>query len=160
MKRIAPHRFRRNGFTIIELMMTLAILGVILMIAAPSFNDLALKSRVSSAATEIQLSLLLARSEAVKRNATVSIAPVNPAAWSEGWNVAYVDAGGVTRTLKTQAAYTGTMTVNGPATVVAYGRDGRLTGTTDVTFAVTVPDHARVPAKVVAVDLSGRPSVH
>ena len=160
MKPFSPSRGRLAGFTIIELMMTMVILGVVVTLAVPSFNNFALKNRVNGASTEIQLSLLLARSEAVKRNSTVSITSANTAAWTQGWNVTYVDVGGTTRTLKTQAAYTGSMTVTGPAAAVAYGRDGRLTGTTAVTFTITVPGNTNITAKTVAVDVSGRPNVH
>jgi type IV fimbrial biogenesis protein FimT len=160
MKPFTLIRDRLSGFTVIELMMTMVVLGVIVTLAVPSFNDFVLKTRVNSAATEIQMSLLLARSEAVKRNTTVSITPANTAAWTQGWNVTYVDGGGTTRTLKAQAAYTGAMTVTGPAAAVAYGRDGRLTGTTAVTFTVNVPGNANITTKTVAVDVSGRANVH
>jgi type IV fimbrial biogenesis protein FimT len=160
MKQLTPPRHHHAGFTLIELLMTMVILGLIVTLAVPSFNAFVLKSRVNGAATEIQMSLLLARSEAVKRNATVSIAPVNTAAWSQGWSVTYVDGGGTTRTLKTQIAYTGAMAVTGPAAAVAYGRDGRLTSTTAVTFTVNVPGNTNITTKTVAVDVSGRPNVH
>jgi type IV fimbrial biogenesis protein FimT len=152
-------RERTGGFTIIELMLTIAVLGIIVTLAVPSFNNFILKTRVNSASTEIQMSLLLARSEAVKRNATISITPINTADWTLGWDVTFVDGGGVTRKLKTQAAYTGAMTVVGPAAAVAFGRDGRLTSTA-ATFTVSVPGNTRVTAKNVVVDVSGRPNVH
>lgn len=160
MKRLMRVRDRVNGFTVIELMLTMVVLGVIVTLAVPSFNNFVLKSRVNSAATEIQMSLLLARSEAAKRNTTISITPVNTAAWTQGWNVTYVDSGGTTRNLKVQAAYTGAMTVTGPAAAVAFGRDGRLTSTTAVTFTVNVPGNTNITTKTVAVDLSGRPNVN
>ena len=153
-------RNRLGGFTLIELMMTMVVVGILVTLAAPSFNDFVLKSRVNSATTELQMSLLLARSEAAKRNSGVTITPVNTAAWTQGWSVTYVDGGGTTRTLKTVDAYSGAMTVTGPTAALAYGRDGRLTGASAVTFTVNVPGNANITAKTVAVDLSGRPNVH
>lgn len=160
MNRLTPRRDHHTGFTVIELMITMVILGVIVTLAIPSFNNFVLKSRVNSAATEIQTSLLVARSEAVKRNSSVSITPVDTAAWTQGWSVTYVDGGGTTRTLKTQPAYTGAMTVTGPTAAVVYGRDGRLTSTTAVTFTVNVPGNTNITTKTVAVDVSGRPNLH
>ena len=153
-------RNRLSGFTLIELMMTMVIVGILVTLAAPSFNNFVLKSRVNSAATELQMSLLLARSEAAKRNSGVTITPVDTAAWTQGWSVTYVDGGGTTRTLKTVDAYNGAMTVTGPTAALAYGRDGRLTSASAVTFTVNVPGNANITAKTVAVDLSGRPNVH
>ena len=153
-------RNRLNGFTLIELMMTMVIVGILVTLAAPSFNNFVLKSRVNSAATELQMSLLLARSEAAKRNSGVTITPVNTAAWTQGWSVTYVDGGGTTRTLKTVDAYTGAMTVTGPTAALAYGRDGRLTSASAVTFTVNVPGNANITAKTIAVDLRGRPNDH
>ena len=152
--------FRLNGFTLIELMMTMVIVGILVTLAAPSFNNFVLKSRVNSAATELQMSLLLARSEAAKRNSSVTIAPVDTTAWTQGWSVTYVDGGGTTQTLKTVAAYTGAMTVTGPTSALAFGRDGRLTGASAATFTINVPGNANITTKTVAVDLSGRPNVH
>ena len=153
-------RYRLSGFTLIELMMTMVIVGILVTLAAPSFNNFVLKSRVNSAATELQMSLLLARSEAAKRSSSVTITPVDTTAWTQGWSVTYVDGGGTTRTLKAVDAYTGAMTVTGPTAALVYGRDGRLTGTSAVTFTVNVPGNANITAKTVAVDLSGRPNVH
>ena len=154
------NRYRLSGFTLIELMMTMVVVGILVTLAAPSFNNFVLKSRVNSAATELQMSLLLARSEAAKRNSGVTITPVDTTAWTQGWSVTYVDGGGTTRTLKTVDAYTGAMTVTGPSAALAFGRDGRLTGASAVTFTVNVPGNANITAKTVAVDLSGRPNVH
>ncbi|MEO8165664.1 MAG: GspH/FimT family pseudopilin [Betaproteobacteria bacterium] len=160
MKPYSPNR-RLSGFTIIESMITIVVLSVMVTVAIPWFTDLVLKNRVNSTATDIQMSLLLARSEAVKRNTTASITPTDNTAWTKGWMVTYVDGGGTTRTLKTQAAYPGgAMTVTGPPAVVAYGREGRLTGTTSVTLTVNVPGNSRVKARTVAVDVGGRPNVH
>ena len=154
------NRYRLSGFTLIELMMTMVVVGILVTLAAPSFNNFVLKSRVNSAATELQMSLLLARSEAAKRNSGVTITPVDTTAWTQGWSVTYVDGVGTTRTLKTVDAYNGAMTVTGPTAALAYGRDGRLAGASAVAFTVNVPGNANITAKTVAVDLSGRPNVH
>jgi type IV fimbrial biogenesis protein FimT len=81
------------GFTIIELMITLAVIGVLLALAAPSFSDIILSSRLSSYANDFVASTHLARSEAIKRNARVSICvsangtSCTTGNWSQGWVV-------------------------------------------------------------------------
>lgn len=78
---------QQSGFTLIELMITLALLGIILGIAMPLLTDFAIKQRVSSKANEMMLSLAFARSEAIKRNLDIRVMPVTAAhnGWKDGW---------------------------------------------------------------------------
>lgn len=80
---------RVKGFTLIELMIAIAILGIIVGLAAPAMSDFAVRQRVSGQASEIMLALAFARSEAVKQNREIVILPnINSATgWSNGWCV-------------------------------------------------------------------------
>lgn len=60
-----------RGFTLIEMMLVIAILGIILAMAIPSFSDLLARRRVDAAANEFLGAFNLAKSEAVKRNAQI-----------------------------------------------------------------------------------------
>ncbi len=62
---------RQQGFTLIELLVTIAVLGLLLGIAVPSFQDMLRNSKVTSITNELVASLQMARSEALRRNATV-----------------------------------------------------------------------------------------
>jgi type IV fimbrial biogenesis protein FimT len=61
---------RATGFTLLELMVTLAVLGILLGIAVPSFQSSLTNSRLTTAANDLVGALQAARSEAIKRNAT------------------------------------------------------------------------------------------
>lgn len=61
------------GFTLVELMVTVAVLAILLAIATPSFTSIINGNRLASGANELVASLQLARSEAVKRNRSVAI---------------------------------------------------------------------------------------
>ena len=67
-RRIAP-----SGFTLVELMVAVAVLAVLLVIAVPSFKRLTLSNRLSTTANDVVLAVNTARIEAIKRNATTLV---------------------------------------------------------------------------------------
>ena len=77
---------RGRGFTIIEMMMVVAILGIFAGLAAPSMADLLASTAVKGAATDFYSALIAARSEAIKRRTNATVAPVG-ADWTTGWTV-------------------------------------------------------------------------
>jgi type IV fimbrial biogenesis protein FimT len=87
----------QKGFTLIELMVTLAVLAVAVGIAAPSFKSQVLNNRSVTLGSDLVTALNFARVEAVKRGARVSICPSTDGAtciggtqWAKGWMV-FVD---------------------------------------------------------------------
>src|SRR6185312_15515867 len=66
----APTRRRQRGFTLVELMVTVAVAAVLLMIAVPSFRNITLSNRLNTAANDLVNAISVARMEAVKRNAS------------------------------------------------------------------------------------------
>lgn len=88
---------RTRGFTIIELMTVVAVLGVALAIGVPSMSSFLLDNRLVSDLNSLSSALTLARSEAIKQNRrTVVCASVDGATcvtdgkWEKGWMV-FVD---------------------------------------------------------------------
>ena len=69
-----------QGFTLIELMIGIVILGILLVIAVPSFSRLLAEQRLRTASSELRNTLALARAEAVNRNESVKVL-----ASSSGW---------------------------------------------------------------------------
>lgn len=62
-----------RGFTLVELMVGLAIMAVLLAAAAPFMGDLVANARLREAGNAVFSELLMAQSEAVKRNTTVRL---------------------------------------------------------------------------------------
>jgi type IV fimbrial biogenesis protein FimT len=75
-----------RGFTLVELLMGLAILSIVTTTVVPSFSQLLAEQRLRQVSNELRMSLTLARSEAIKRNQTVNVLPAE-SAWSDGWCV-------------------------------------------------------------------------
>lgn len=85
---------RLRGFTLIELMITLALAAIILTLGVPSFRDIILNNRAATQSNELVTAMNVARSEAVRRGARVSVCPSNDQAtctggtdWAIGWIV-------------------------------------------------------------------------
>ncbi len=76
-----------RGFTLIELMITLAIAAILLTVGVPSFNQVIKNSRLSTQANSLVTALNLGRSEAVKRGQAVTICKsANSTSCVGNWN--------------------------------------------------------------------------
>ena len=137
---------RHQGFTLIEMMVTVSILAILLGVAVPSFQSFVANQKVKSASYDLSMALVAARSEAVKRNADITIAPETVDDWVSGWTVKW----GATTLLK-QQALTGVTITKGPSTIV-YKASGRPTAGSN--FEI----HGSSAIRCVKVDTSGIPS--
>lgn len=91
-KTLRPARAR--GFTMIELMVAISIIAILGMLAVPAVNGVMLSSRLTGGANSFLASALLARSEAIKRNAVVRLCRsssrtscATSGGWEQGWIV-------------------------------------------------------------------------
>lgn len=79
-------RIGHGGFTLVELMIALAVLAIMVAIATPSFREISLNNRSSSSINNLLADLSMARSEAVKVARTASVAALG-GDWNTGWEV-------------------------------------------------------------------------
>lgn len=62
-----------RGFTLVELLVVIALVAIILALAAPSFTSTLARKRLEGVASELATDLHYARSEAMQRNASVGV---------------------------------------------------------------------------------------
>lgn len=76
-----------QGFTLTELMVTVAIIGIVASLAVPSFQDMIERSRLKEAVESLRSDLMFARTEAIKRSVGINVAIVeNGSDWCYGIN--------------------------------------------------------------------------
>jgi len=96
--------FRRRhatqfGFTIIELMITVAILAIMIGVGAPALRDFVIRSRLVTQASDLTVALQTARSEANRRSQRVMVCKASSTYsacatgtdWGAGW-IVFVDS--------------------------------------------------------------------
>lgn len=85
--------YRSHGFTLVELMVALAIAVILITIGLPSFSEMIASNRVTSQTNDLVSALNTARYEAIRRGAPVCVKRVSGTAqnWAGGWRV-FVDS--------------------------------------------------------------------
>lgn len=139
----------QRGFTLVEVVTVMSILVVVATLAGPYLRAFVIQQNVRNAAYELMSDLTFARSEAVKRNTSVTVSRVGT--WSGGWTV----AAGAT-TLRQHPAFPASITI----TMANPSVDFYLTGRASAAAGFTVDDaggQASIPAQCVSVDPAGRP---
>ncbi len=151
---------RAAGFTLIELMVTIAVLAIALTIAVPNFSNLIASNRAESQNTALVNAFSVARSEAVKLGTDVTVVPTDNSSWNNGWQVRQgttilrefpaLNKASLTRTT---AGYTG---------VVSFNSRGQLAGATlgqAASFLFCVDgDHERLERRV-SINAMGRVAI-
>lgn len=142
-----------RGFTLMELMITLTILGILMSLAAPSLSQFITEQRLKSVSFELQGSLMLARNAAMTRGlpASVSVTAKN-SDWANGWTVA---TGGVT--LGDAGAVERISITTQPTNITAFAYTGDGRATSVPSFSLSVPSNAKVKPRCIRIDTSGMP---
>ena len=77
------------GFTIIELMIGLAVAGILLAIAVPAFNDLQARNALRATSADFITAINTARIQAVNLRTDVTLKPISGSDWGAGWMIEY-----------------------------------------------------------------------
>ncbi|MFT5643528.1 MAG: type IV fimbrial biogenesis protein FimT [Janthinobacterium sp.] len=151
MSKLTLARQRQLGFTLHELMISLAIVSILGVLAMPPMAAMIATQRMKSVASDLYAALIRARSEAIKRNAETTLSPNIALLWQSGWSIPA--PGNTAQTLADHGAIA-RATITGPSSVV-YLANGRIKGDTAPSFDIGVA--GANTRRCVMVDLSGRP---
>lgn len=158
-----------HGFTLMELLVTMAVAAILLAIAVPNYQTFVLNSRMTGQSNDFLSALQLARSEAVKRGTRVSVCKSADSAactaggtWAQGW-IVFEDGGvqgtldGADTLLRAFPALSGNDTLVGNASVVnfvSYQASGATAGTIG-TVSLCPPGPAVVPGRDIQITAPG-----
>jgi type IV fimbrial biogenesis protein FimT len=86
-------RWRQSGFTLVELMVTLAVLVILAMLAIPSYSDFFVKSRLRGATDDIVSLLNASRINSVKLQRQINVSEKGTGVGTDWWVGAVAEAG-------------------------------------------------------------------
>lgn len=156
-------RSTERGFTLIELMTTVAILAIVIRFAIPGMNDVILSNRLTSYANDFVSSALSARGEAIKRNRVVTLCAAAAGSstcatnggWQQGWIVVDLTAGAVIR--RQEALETGYQLRDAAVIRIDYQPTGLPNTGLTMTLCKTTSDTK--PTRTIRVGATGQASV-
>lgn len=163
-----------RGFTLIEMMVVVAVMVIVGMALTVSFSGTVAGYRIAGAANSLSRDLQYARAEALKRGQPVSVCASSDGAscsgstsWQTGWIVFYdangngaVDTSGgdVVLRAETQNPGKNTLSADNSVSAVTFNRQGSIAGlpANPVTFTLHEPTGSASLTRCVALVPSGR----
>jgi type IV fimbrial biogenesis protein FimT len=154
----------QRGFTILELMFTVAVAAVLVTVGVPSFNTFLQNTRATTYANDLVLALNLARSEATRRGAPVRVCASADAEecsdsddWSTGW-IVITAADEVLRTWDQRDGGADVVVGQSGLTEVQFEARGSLAAANTV-IEIRLPNCTGNQGRDVAVSRTGRVAV-
>ena len=83
-----------RGFTLIEILVVVAVVSIMLSIAVPSFTSFISSYKATAAINDFLQSVVQTRNEAMRQSRSMTMAPVTPGDWRSGWIIFHDTASG------------------------------------------------------------------
>ncbi|MGI4839188.1 MAG: GspH/FimT family pseudopilin [Janthinobacterium lividum] len=150
-------RDRNKGFSLIELMVTVAVLAILVSVGIPTFSTLIRNNRADADTNEFYRALNYARLEAINRGVNVRVVPATTGA---GWNTPLnVQIGATVTSSNPALRMIGAMSTNAtmtPSSNLSYIEFNNLGGLANPTAALTMAYANGATTRNVGVCLNGR----
>ena len=146
-------RAQERGFTMAELMIALGVGAILMALAAPPLMSMIATQRLKTTAFDLYSAMSYARSEAIKRDAVVTIVP-RGGTFTNGYDLV---VGGTT--LRSQAGSRGVAVSAPPGVTLAFDGYGRLTVPVRYQLELTSGQVTTAPRRCVIIGTSGHPSI-
>lgn len=159
-----------KGFTLVELMLTLAVAAILLAVAVPSYRSFVQGNRAASQANAFLRALTFTRSEAVKRAEVVTICQSDDQntcgsdkdSWQDGW-IVFSDSpphgtlnSSTDTLLQAGDGLSGGSTLKAGTDFISYAASGaRVDSTNTITFTLTPADSQADMQRLICVTSSG-----
>lgn len=160
-----PQRSDSRGFTLMELLIAMAMVAILIGVALPSFRESMVRTTVTQTGNDLVADLNLARAESVKRGLSTAVV-AKLGNWSSGWEVRvdidgndnYMDGGD--QVLRDHDAIDplyrllGSRRAGAATTQVAYNATGAVNGGA-YDFVVCRPANTNAQNRAVLVEANG-----
>ncbi|MFP4209434.1 MAG: GspH/FimT family pseudopilin [Wenzhouxiangella sp.] len=136
----------QRGLTLLELMITIAVLAILVTAGIPQFQRLIQSNQTTSGANDLLSSLQLARSESVRRGSPVTLCPSTDQStcsgsdWSVGWVV--IDPADATAPIRVTESLPGNVAISTQVSAVNFNAVGTTADATS--FVVAAGDQNRI----------------
>jgi type IV fimbrial biogenesis protein FimT len=165
---------QQHGFTLVELIVTLAILAILLTIGTPMIGTMLESNRAKVRSVELRKALIATQQIATDTNTIVSLCPINgtndgcdagaPRDWSKGWLLFTDPAGAGTydageTILHVFQSTEGPHTIVGAPNFIRYRPSGDIDNGVAATFNIEYPHCTNTQARRVDVSVTGRITV-
>ena len=144
-----PRRPER-GFTLTELVVTIAIAGILAALAVPSFNNVIATEHAKAAASELYASFYTARAEAIRLDQQM-VTSAATGGWKYGWST----TGGGTTVDNHGATKQTSITEASGATTVTFYPSGRLAVGVAPQFVITASTGRAMSTQCVSINPTG-----
>lgn len=167
---------KNSGFTLVELLITLAVAAVLLTTAVPSMTSMIVNNRITTQANDFIGAIQYARSESLRRSSFVTICPSSNgtscavlSGSSHNWAIGYiiftdddgdgtVDAGD-DEIIRIFEELAGETTFVGDATNLRYMPTGYQNGTSTAAFTLSASNCTGDKERVININSIGRPTI-
>ncbi len=159
------NRPKRHGFTVVELMVTLAIAAVLISYALPAFNGFVAQRTISAKVSDFVIAINYARSEAAKLGGTVSVQAVDETdgdnEWGPGYCVVVGNPGNCNGTVLRRFSASANMTLDATDAfdtlgTLSFNSRGLLAPAAVGTLQLCSNDVDNDPGRLIGISLIGR----